>query len=250
MILGGYGKLTLQDFPGRIAAICFTIGCSLRCPYCHNGQLALGKGCLKEQAVEDMTSSFLDYLQKRKGQLDGVVVSGGEPLQHPEIAEFLNEIRFLGLEVKLDTNGMYPERLKDLIDQGLVQYVAMDYKNSKKNLPRTIGLTKPEERRLTNAYYDNWKKCLRYLRRKKIPYELRTTVVREMHSRDTLVDMAQSLKSENIGRETWYLQQYANTGSVLNNRTKTEAILTAYSNEEMKMMQGALLPYAPGILVR
>ena len=124
MVIGGLQKLTLLDFPERVACTVFTYGCNLRCPYCHNASLVVEKPILIKE------DEFFSFLNKRVGILDGVCVSGGEPLLNKDIGTFLKKIKDLGYKVKLDTNGTNPKLLEELIDENLVDYVAMDVKNS------------------------------------------------------------------------------------------------------------------------
>ena len=123
MQIGGLQKMTLLDYPGRVACTVFLPGCNFRCPFCHNAPLVLGPGeRLDEQAL-------FAFLEKRRGLLDGVAVTGGEPLLQPELETFLRRIKALGYPIKLDTNGSFPDRLRGLLEEGLVDYVAMDIKN-------------------------------------------------------------------------------------------------------------------------
>ena len=249
MRLGGYGKLTLQDFPGRVAAICFTEGCQLRCPYCHNAQLVLNH---KQNICFDdgLTSEFLSYLDQRSAQLDGVVVSGGEPLQQHALHVFLHRIQELGLEVKLDTNGLMPERLKDLIDRGLVDYIAIDYKNCRENYSETVGLSEPEQETNAEVYYDNWWQSLTYLRKNQVPYEIRTTVVRELHPLDALRRMAESIGDEKNNQENWFLQPFVKSGPIMNDLLEKETNFSAYSAKEMEEIRRILLCHVPGVQLR
>ena len=161
MRLGGLQKMTLLDFPGRVACTVFTLGCNFRCPFCHNTPLVVvgggaaaaasetGPGSEQQLAVsaamrgataEYPLEDFFRFLQKRQGLLDGVAITGGEPLLHPDAADFIRRIRSLGYAVKLDTNGAFPERLAAIIDEGLVDYVAVDIKNSPEKYALTAGL--------------------------------------------------------------------------------------------------------------
>ena len=136
MVFHGFQKLTLLDFPGRVAATLFTAGCNFRCPFCHNASLVLRAGEVEEIPEKDL----LSYLEKRGGLLDGVCITGGEPLLNPDIEELIVKIRSYGLLVKLDTNGYRPEVLQSLVEAGLVDYVAMDVKNSPSRYNLTAGV--------------------------------------------------------------------------------------------------------------
>ena len=134
MNLQGYQKLTLLDFPGKVACTVFTGGCNFKCPFCHNVSLVLSPNEFKS-AQEDI---FI-YLSSRKGIIDGVCITGGEPLLQPDIEDFIVKVKELGLLVKLDTNGSFPSKLKTLLDKGLLDYVAMDIKASKENYSKLCG---------------------------------------------------------------------------------------------------------------
>ncbi len=250
MRLGGYTKLTLQDFPDRVAAICFTLGCQLRCPYCHNADLVLSDGQHRSAEGEALTRTFLSYLRQRKTQLDGVVVSGGEPLLQQDILRFLHEIKDMGLAVKLDTNGLLPSKLRDLIQQDLVDYVAMDYKNCRRDLAATVGLDPSDDRGTADSYYNNWWASLTCLRENKVPYEIRTTVVRELHPPDALRHMAASIGESPKHCERWFLQPFVRNGPVMCDGLQNETNLSAYTDEEMQTIRMELLTQAPGIQCR
>lgn len=248
MKLGGYLKLTLKDYPGHIAAICFTKGCLLRCPFCHNPDLVFSdnKNSFDEYQIE---REFLAYLEERKHQIEGVVISGGEPLQQKDIQSFIMEIKNKDLKVKLDTNGLFPERLSGLVQEGLVDYVALDFKNIHNGFAGTVGLL-PENQAKVDKYYDSWRESLELLRKSKIPYEIRTTVLRELHPLETLLEMANLLSLTTNKEEKWYLQSYVKNGLVINDYTAQEKSLSAYSNKEMEEIRGKLSSLVPLVEVR
>ena len=136
MRLGGLQKMTLLDFPGRVACTVFTVGCNFRCPFCHNSSLVV-----PENLPELSQAEFFAFLQKRRGLLDGVAITGGEPLLHADLPAFLEEIRALGFAVKLDTNGAFPDRLRAVLEAGLADYVAMDVKNRREKYEQTAGVS-------------------------------------------------------------------------------------------------------------
>ena len=136
MRIDGLQKMTLLDFPGKVACTVFTGGCNFRCPFCHNALLVTELPENPDYTADEV----LDFLKKRSGLLDGVAITGGEPLMNPDIPDFIKEIRKLGYQVKLDTNGSYPDRLESIVSDGLVEYVAMDIKNCKEKYAETIGL--------------------------------------------------------------------------------------------------------------
>ena len=142
MYLAGMQKLSLLDYPGVVACTLFTPGCNFRCPWCHNAGLVLPERLPKDApAPEDV----LDFLKKRKGVLDGVCITGGEPLLHPEIPDFIRRVKDLGYRVKLDTNGSFPKRLRQLAEEKLVDYVAMDIKNGPAYYAETAGVKKKKK---------------------------------------------------------------------------------------------------------
>jgi len=251
MRIGGYSKLTLQDYPGQVAAICFTVGCQLRCPYCHNAELALSDEVNNNAGAEDLTAEFLSYLEKRKEQLDGVVISGGEPLLQNDLQDFLFAIKKMGLKVKLDTNGFLSEKLKKIIDLKLADYVALDFKNCRQYLAETVGWSEPERQGVIDTYYNNWLESLANLRKNNIPFELRTTVVRELHSFEALQQMATTICDGECSREPWFLQSFVKNRGILCDVTKKgNTDLSSYSGGEMEAMRLVLLQQVPAIQCR
>lgn len=134
MVICGIQKLTLLDYPGKVACTIFTGGCNFRCPFCHNADLVTGK-----PEVTVTGEEIFRFLRKRQGLLDGVCISGGEPLLQPDLEDFIRGVRSLGYSVKLDTNGSMPDKLESLAEKGLLDYVAMDLKNAPEHYGRTIG---------------------------------------------------------------------------------------------------------------
>jgi pyruvate formate lyase activating enzyme len=248
MKLSGYMKLTLQDYPGFVAAMCFTSGCQLRCPYCHNAEIVLSNNQRNYTDREKKAVEFLSYLEQRKLQLDGVVVSGGEPLLQYDISDFLYKIKKMRLAVKLDTNGLIPDRLKELIR--LIDYVALDYKNCKEYFAETVGLSSIENQEVIDIYYNNWRTSLNYLRENSVPYELRTTVVRELHPISVLIHMAESIYKESNQPERWFLQSFLRSGQLMCDYTNQNTRLSSYSNEEMEEIMQELLRIASCIQLR
>ena len=135
MEFGGFQKLSLLNFPDKTACAAFTSGCNFRCPWCHNA------GLVKGETLRISSGEILSYMQKRKGLLDGICISGGEPLMTDQVLAFMEEVKKLGFAVKLDTNGSYPERLRSILSKGLADYVAMDVKNTAAGYAETIGLS-------------------------------------------------------------------------------------------------------------
>jgi len=192
MLIGGLQKLTLVDFPGKVAATVFTIGCNFLCSFCHNPEL-VDPLLMKSQPVISESEIF-EFLKKRKGDLEGVCVSGGEPTLHKDLAEFLSKIKNLGFSVKLDTNGSHPEMLEKLIKKKFVDYIAMDIK---------APLEKYEEITVV-ADLEKIKKSVDLIKNSGIDYEFRTTVVPRFHKKEDLLDIAEWLK----GSGKYFLQQF------------------------------------------
>lgn len=198
MKISGFQKMTLLDFPGKVACTLFTFGCNLRCPFCHNASLVLG-GALAEHTEEEI----LSYLEKRKGLLDGVCITGGEPLLQPDIADFIKKIKALGYAVKLDTNGCFPEKLKELVNGGLVDYVAMDIKNCLSKYPVTVGIK--------NFDIAPIKESIEFLVNGNIDFEFRTTIAKELHTLEDIKALAEEIK----GAKKYFLQNFVDSGDLI-----------------------------------
>lgn len=205
MRIGGLQRLTLLDFPGTVSCTIFTIGCNFKCPFCHNALLALKE---REEELLGMTEEeVFEFLEGRKGRLDGVCITGGEPLLQPDIREFIIKIRALGYKVKLDTNGSNPMVLEALIDEGLIDYVAMDIKNSIARYKETIGVAGEAGDKLL----DNVKRSVEILKKGKIDYEFRTTVVDELHEVDDIAEVGKWLS----GTPNYFIQDFNDTGDLI-----------------------------------
>lgn len=211
MRLGGLQKITLLDFPGAVACTVFTSGCNLRCPFCHNSPL-IGK-LPDEELISE--KDLFDLLKKRKGVLDGVAVTGGEPLMQPDIEQFIKKIKDEGFKVKLDTNGTYPDKLKGLIEKGLVDYVAMDIK-APLDKYKTVGGTE--------VFNDKIKESVDILLKSSIPYEFRTTVVNELHDACDFDKIGELIK----GADAYYIQSFKDSGNIL------KSGLTSPSKEDLQ----------------
>ena len=230
MHISGLQKLTLLDYPGHVACTVFTAGCNFRCPFCHNAPLVLPE---RMQGDEDGSETVLAFLKKRQGILDGVAVTGGEPLLHRDMADFLRKVKDLGYAVKLDTNGSFPQRLRELVEAGLVDRVAVDIKNAPALYARTIGVP--------GFDLGPVEETKNYLLSGPVEYEFRTTVVRGLHTRESLIQAAQWIS----GAREYYLQQFKDSGDVI-------AIegLGAFTGEEMHALADAVRPYVPSVQVR
>jgi pyruvate formate lyase activating enzyme len=195
MNIGGFQKLTLIDYPGKIAATVFTVGCSFRCPFCHNPELVLSSQPLVHSNLE---KDFFDFLNTRKGKLEGVCVTGGEPTIQPDLASFIKKIKKMGFSVKLDTNGSRPDVIRDVIRKGLIDFIAMDIKNIPEKYRRTTG---------GKADIDRIKLSIDIVRNSGISYEFRTTAVPGLHDEKDFEKIAKWLQ----GAQAYYLQKYQET---------------------------------------
>jgi pyruvate formate lyase activating enzyme len=228
--IGGLQKVTLLDYPGKVACTVFLGGCDLKCPFCHNRELVF----LPENYDFMDPEEILSYLDKRRGILDGVCISGGEPLLQEGLAPFIRAIRQKGFLIKLDTNGTYPDRLEYLLSQGLLDYVAMDLKNVPAKYALTTGIN--EE----NFELSKIQRSIDLLMKGTIEYEFRTTVVREFHDGDDLEAMAEWIQ----GAKHYALQQYQDSGNVI------APGLHAYSKAEMEEFLPRVQKYIPAAELR
>ena len=229
MIISGLQKMTLLDYPGRVACTVFLQGCNFRCPFCHNSGLL---GAAQEDTVP--VEELLDFLRKRVGILDGVCITGGEPTLQPDLPQLLKQIKDLGYAIKLDTNGSHPNMLKALVQDGLIDYVAMDIKNSPARYGETIGLSQmPSE----------IAESVSFLMADIVDYELRTTVVEEFHNESSIEALGQWLQS--LGKaKRLFLQPYADRDSVLRQGLHTP------DGEKLRRFQAILAPYADFVEIR
>lgn len=200
MLIKGLQKLTLLDYPEKCAATVFTFGCNLRCPFCHNASLVLDR---KEDDYKIKEAVFFKFLDSRKGLLDGVTVTGGEPLLQPDIEDFILKIKEKGFLVKLDTNGTNPKKLKELLDKKLVDYVAMDIKNCYDKYPLTVGVRDFDVAPI--------KESVALLLLGKVDYEFRTTVCAELFTEEDFYKIA----AEISGAEKYFLQAFIDSGDLL-----------------------------------
>ena len=227
MKIGGLQKLTLLDFPGRCACTVFTVGCNLRCPFCHNAPLVT-----EEPPALIDEEEILSLLKKRQGVLDGVCFTGGEPLLQADLPDFIRRIRELGFAVKLDTNGTLPERLSALIDEGLLDYVAMDIKNSPERYAETVGVPGFDVKNIDRS--------VRILQSGKVPFEFRTTVMREFHTPKDFQKIADWIE----GDEPYFLQQFVDSGDLIGSG------FSAYSKAEMEGFLPLISPKVPRVAIR
>lgn len=226
MNICGLEKLTVTDYPGYVSCIIFTQGCNFNCPFCHNSSLIpFGKGIIKENEI-------FSYLEKRKKVLDGVVITGGEPLLQLNIKDFIKKIKALGLKVKLDTNGSNYKMLKELIDEGLVDYIAMDIKNDISGYDLLTGLKKYN--------FDSVKNTINLIESSNVDYEFRTTMVKEYHKLKNIENICELINR----KSKYYLQNYMDNEAVL---TKG---LHGFTKEELKNIEDNLKKKYSNVMVR
>lgn len=228
MNIQGLQKLTLLDYPGKVACTIFFAGCNFRCPFCHNASLVTHIDPEENIPREEV----LAFLRKRAGILDGVCITGGEPLLAPDLEAFIREIKALGYEVKLDTNGSNAEKLKHLVKAGIIDYVAMDIKNSPEKYGMTIGIEGYE--------MSNVMQSAAFLMEGHVPYEFRTTVVREFHKREDFEAIGQWLE----GADRYYLQSFVDSGDLI------QPGLRGYTKEIMEQALEIVRQYIPAADLR
>ena len=228
MQIHGFQKMTLLDYPGKVAATVFTGGCNFRCPFCHNALLVTelsGSPVIPEEEV-------LAHLEKKKKLLDGVAVTGGEPLLQKDLPAFLKKLKELGYPVKLDTNGSFPDRLKELVKAGLVDYVAVDIKNRPEKYAETVGVADFD---LTPV-----RETVDFLLSDAVDYEFRTTVVRQFHTPEDIRAAADWIRVA----KRYFLQNFVDSGNLI------QPGLTGVSSEEMEEMASAARTILPRVALR
>lgn len=232
-MIAGLQKMTLLDFPGRVACTVFLQGCNFRCPFCHNTDLLPPEG--EELMTED---ALIAFLEKRTELLDGVCITGGEPTLYRGLPDLLRRIKALGYAVKLDTNGFQPKVLQALVEEQLIDYVAVDAKNSPGRYAETVGVP--------GLRLDKLEQTLRYLMEDPIPYELRTTVVEPLHDAASILEMGQWLSSLTPGRKPakLFLQSFVDRDTV------AFSGLCAAGEDKMEEYVSLLRPYIGQVAIR
>ena len=228
MTVCGFQKLTLLDFPGKVAATVFTGGCNLRCPFCHNATLVTDTQKTPILATEEV----LAYLKKRRGILDGVCVTGGEPTLQVDLPDFLRQLKELGYAVKLDTNGTRPGMLRHLLSEQLVDYVAMDIKNCREKYGITVGKIPFDISPIEES--------VRLLMSGNTPYEFRTTTVRGLHTASDFVSIGKWI----AGAERYFLQGFVDSGSLIGGGFE------AFTPDEMKQFLATVRETVPNAQLR
>jgi pyruvate formate lyase activating enzyme len=228
MMFGGLEKCTLIDYPGKTAAMVYTIGCNFRCPYCHNPELVY-------ETVERRfgEAEILAFLDTRQGLLDGVVITGGEPTMHDDLLGFIKAVKARGFLVKLDTNGTRPAMLAALAERKLVDYIAMDMKAPLRKYSRTVG--RPVD---TGAIKESIELLLQGL----VDYEFRTTLVKALLSPEDIREIGKEIR----GAKAYYLQRFVPT-KLLNPQFRRKV---TYTDDELTQLQHELSEYVPSCGIR
>ena len=228
MIIMGLQKLTLLDFPGKMAATLFTGGCNFRCPFCHNASLVM-----PEQYDSQITEEeFFDFLKKRQGILEGVCITGGEPTLQKDLTEFIAKIKDMGYLVKLDTNGYLPSKLKALVNEKLIDYVAMDIKNCPEKYGETVGIENFNVKPILES--------VEFLKSADIAYEFRTTLVKNYHTEQDIIKIGQWLTNV----PNMFLQSFKDSGDLILSN------LVGFDENEMKSLLKVLKPLVPSAQIR
>ena len=228
MNISGIQKLTLLDFPGKLACTVFTSGCNFRCPFCHNASLVLPG--MSDHIDEQEVFSFL---KKREGILEGVCITGGEPCLQPDLETFIRKVRDIGFAVKLDTNGSFPEKLSSLLEKGLLDYVEMDIKTSKERYPEVCGV---QNERL----FENVQKSVEILKSSSVPHEFRTTTARELQTKEDFEKIGRWLS----GEKRYFIQQYEASGELVGDE------MTPYEKEELTEFAKVMKNFVENVEIR
>ncbi len=227
MLIKGLHKTSLLDYPDKVATTVFTGGCNFRCPYCHNADLVLNVNKIKSYSEKEV----LEHLEKRKHVLDGICITGGEPTLQDDLIDFIKKVQEIGLAIKLDTNGYNPKVLKELIDKGLIHYVAMDIKNSKEKYVMTTGID-IDVKKITES--------INILICSNIEYEFRTTVTQELHTANDFEGIGKWLN----GAKKYYLQQF-----VYSNK-QIEQGFSPYSPQKLTEFQNIMEKHVEKVIIR
>ena len=228
MNISGIQKLTLLDFPGKLACTVFTSGCNFRCPFCHNASLVLPG--MSDHIDEQEVFSFL---KKREGILEGVCITGGEPCLQPDLETFIRKVRDIGFAVKLDTNGSFPEKLSSLLEKGLLDYAAMDIKTSMERYPEVCGV---QNERL----FENVQKSVEILKSSSVPHEFRTTTARELQTKEDFEKIGRWLS----GEKRYFIQQYEASGELVGDE------MTPYEKEELTEFAKVMKNFVENVEIR
>ena len=228
MLILGLQKTTLLDYPGKVASTIFTGGCNFRCPYCHNRDLVMPPADVLAYSLDEI----FEHLKNKKKVLDGVCITGGEPTLHKDLPEFIKQIKDMGLLVKLDSNGTNPDMLSSLINNGLIDYVAMDIKHSKEKYNSIASMSHFDIKPIEDS--------VALLKEGAIDYEFRTTIMKECHEASDMQSIGQWL----AGAKAYYLQSYKESEQVIN------PIFSPHSLETLESFVEILKPYIPNTNLR
>jgi len=213
MYFSGLQKLSMVDFTDKMCATIFTAGCNFRCPFCHNAALVLPEYLKESEKITE--EEIFTFLDTRKKILDGICITGGEPLMHPDLKNFVKKVKEYGYAVKLDTNGSFPDRLKEILEEGNIDYVAMDIKNSPLKYSETVGLQSFDLESICQS--------IDIIRSSGVDYEFRTTVMKEFHTLEDFMSIGKWLEGSN----KYYLQKYRDES------VQIVGGFSSYSNDEL-----------------
>lgn len=229
MLIKGLQKLTLLDFPDKVACTLFTFGCNFRCPFCHNASLVLADRA-DDLIIEE--EDLFAFLGSRRGILEGVCVSGGEPTLQPDLPRLLHRIKDMGFATKLDTNGYRPRVLRSLLEEGLLDYVAMDVKNSLPLYPKTVGIARFDTTPIAES--------MALLMEGSLPFEFRTTLVKGLHTKESIAEIGRQV----AGEEAFFLQSFEDSGNLIGEG------LTGFDRQETEELLTVLQQYVPHARIR
>lgn len=227
MIIEGLQKTTLLDYPGNVACTLFAHGCNLRCPFCHNAGLVV-----RQPANIINKEEIAAFLEKRKGILDGICLTGGEPLAQKDSIEFIEFLKSFGYKIKLDTNGFYPDRLKEAVGRGLIDYIATDIKSSKEGYPRAVGIEGIDIAPIEES--------VEFIMSCGVDYEFRTTAVKGLHLVSDFENIGKWIK----GAKKYFIQQFIDSGDIISSG------FDAFSKEETEKLLAAVRENVPTAEIR
>jgi pyruvate formate lyase activating enzyme len=228
--ISGLERSSLLDYPDKVSAVIFTHGCNLRCPYCHNPELVVDKFCRKTQTTQKY---LFQFLKNRKGKLDGVVITGGEPLIQQDLGKFMKKIKDMGYLVKLDTNGTYPKRLNKLLKDNLIDYIAMDVK-----YPRSDYIKSSARKGVSNRITES----IQIIMNSDIEYEFRTTYVKKFHDIKSVEKIGKMIK----GANKYYIQNFR-AGKTLDPHLSS---INSFTQKELKEMKKTMSKYVKKVYIR
>lgn len=230
MQIHGFLKTTLLDYPEHLASTIFLGGCNFRCPFCHNSSLILNP----DTQPTINSKEVLSYLKKRTNILDGVCITGGEPTLNKELLLLIEEIKSIGLKVKLDTNGYKPDIIDNILNRNMIDYIAMDIKSSKENYDIVCGVKNLDIAPIVDS--------VNIIMNSDVEYEFRTTLVRQLHSEPDIISIGKWIK----GCRTYFLQNFKNSGNILDNVTG----YSGFSKEQLDKLRQLLIPFVPNTFIR